>query len=75
MAAKKTTPKTDERVTITLINGREQSVQKKYGSHVCLANVIRAMKADGLSAGQISKDLGIRYQHVRNTLADTKVAG
>jgi len=37
----------------------------KYGNK---SNAIRAMAAEGLKCGPISKALGIRYQHARNVL-------
>lgn len=38
----------------------------KYGNK---SNAIRAMSAEGMKCGPISKALGIRYQHARNVLS------
>ena len=60
-----------ERVDLTIQSRggtRVVSIQKKYENCTNLSQVIRAMSKDGMKSGPISKDLGIRYQHVRNTL-------
>lgn len=47
------------------VNMTSSELIKKYGNK---SNAIRALSAQGLKCGPISKALGIRYQHARNVL-------
>lgn len=46
----------------------EIKVPAKYDHLTTKSGKIRAMSADGMSRGEISRALNIRYQHVRNVL-------
>jgi hypothetical protein len=54
-----------EVTTRDLSKFNKDELKKEYGTW---SGVFRALQADGLTKGEISKVTGKRYQHVRNVL-------
>jgi hypothetical protein len=48
-----------------VIQNDSEALLKKYGTK---SGAIRALNSEGKSRSEISKMLGVRYQHVRNVL-------
>jgi len=52
--------------TFITTTGNKYHIPVKYKALTTVSAIIRAMLKDGWKRGPLSKETGIRYQHVRN---------